>query len=159
MQGPRKAMQKLMRRMQPWMDAWDQATEDRVYEQAPYDPTSYLVYLQWYAQRTRTRLVSIRQRPEEATVPHALLYPGHAGWSLHEAADMGMEMERDAGQAVALLRSRDSSGALDDVIEMFSHLGQKAKRLVQIAMCRHTDDSIGGRREPPSRERPPRPPP
>ncbi|CAN6164212.1 unnamed protein product [Urochloa humidicola] len=93
MQGPRKAMQELMRRMQPWMDAWEQATQDRVYEQAPYDPTSYHVYLQWYVQRTRTRLVSIRQRPEEATVPHALLYPGHAGRALHEAADLGMEME------------------------------------------------------------------
>ncbi|CAO2177848.1 unnamed protein product [Urochloa humidicola] len=75
------------------------------------------------------------------------------------AADLGMEMERDAGQAIALLRSRDSSGALDDVIEMFSCLGQKVKRLVQIATCRHSDDSISDRREPLSRERPPRPPP
>ncbi|CAO2168555.1 unnamed protein product [Urochloa humidicola] len=115
MQGPHKPMQELMRRMQPWIDAWEQATEDRVYEQAPYDPVSYLVFLQWYVQTTRTWLVSIRQRPEEATVPHAILYPGHAGRALHEAANLGMEMERDVCQAIALLRSRDSSGALDDV--------------------------------------------
>ncbi|CAN6371683.1 unnamed protein product [Urochloa humidicola] len=107
MQGPRKPMQELMRRMQPWMDAWEQAAQDRVDKQALYDPTSYHVYLQWYAPRTRTRLVSMKQRPEQATVPHALLYPGHVGWALHQAADLGMEMERDAGQAIALQATQE----------------------------------------------------
>ncbi|CAL4957664.1 unnamed protein product [Urochloa decumbens] len=114
MQGPRKALPELMQRMQPWMDAWAQATHDRVTEQAPYDPTSYHVYLQWYVPRTRTRLVAIKHQADQDVQPHALLYPGHAGRALHQAADLGIDMERDATQAIALLRSRDSSGAYDD---------------------------------------------
>ncbi|CAL4956621.1 unnamed protein product [Urochloa decumbens] len=86
MQGPRKALPELMQRMQPWMDAWAQATHDRVTGQAPYDPTSYHVYLQWYVPRTRTRLVAIKHQPDQDVQPHARLYPGHAGRALHQAA-------------------------------------------------------------------------
>ncbi|CAL4994792.1 unnamed protein product [Urochloa decumbens] len=139
MQGPRKALPELIDRMQPWMDAWEQATQDRVTEQAPYDPTSYHVYLQWYVPRTRTRLVCIQHEPDQAM------------------ADLGIDMERDAAEAIAMLRRRDSSGAYDDIIDMFSRLGQKAKRLVQVVTCRQTDDVFTERRAAPSRERPPRP--
>jgi len=66
-------------------------------------------------------------------------------------------MERDAAEAIAMLRSRDSSGAYDDIIDMFSRLGQKAKRLVQVVTCRQTDDVFTERRAAPRRERPPRP--
>lgn len=85
MQGPRKALAELTQRMQSWMDAWAQAVQDRVEEQSPYDPGTYHVYLQWYVQRTRTRLVCIKHPQEQDTVPHALLYPGHAGRALHQA--------------------------------------------------------------------------
>ncbi|CAN6351086.1 unnamed protein product [Urochloa humidicola] len=84
MQGPRKAQDDLTQRMQPWIDAWALALEDRVEEQSPYDPGSYHVYLQWYVQRTRTRLVSIQEHDDEP-VPQTLLYPGHAGRALHQA--------------------------------------------------------------------------
>jgi hypothetical protein len=83
---PRKPLANLMQRMQPFMDAWDQALQDRVVEQAPYDSASYHVYLHCYVPRTRTRFVSIRQRQEDAPMlPQALLDPGHAGQVLHQA--------------------------------------------------------------------------
>jgi hypothetical protein len=44
-------------------------------EQVPYDKASYHVYLHLYVPRTRTWLVSIRQRQEDAPMlPQALLY-------------------------------------------------------------------------------------
>ncbi|RLM57915.1 hypothetical protein C2845_PM18G05140 [Panicum miliaceum] len=38
--GPRKPLADQMQRMQLFMDAWDQALQDRVVEQAPYDSAS-----------------------------------------------------------------------------------------------------------------------
>ena len=85
MQGPRKPLAELMSRMQTWIDAWDVAHQDLVEEDEPFDVTSYHLYLQWYMPRTRTRLVCMKHRQDEGMVPQALLYPGHAGRSLHEA--------------------------------------------------------------------------
>lgn len=45
MQGPRKPLIDLMRRMQPGIDGWGQALHDRVEEQAPFDMGSYEAYL------------------------------------------------------------------------------------------------------------------
>ncbi|RLM56026.1 hypothetical protein C2845_PM10G14350 [Panicum miliaceum] len=56
--------------------------------------------------------------------------------------DLGMEMQHDVAEAVALLRGHDSSGRYDDVIEMFPHLGQKAKRLIEVVTCRQADDIV-----------------
>ena len=85
--GPRKIFNELMRRMQPWIDAWGQALQDRVDEQAPYDSGSYHAYLQWYTPRSRTRLVRIIQQQAEGPLlpPQSLLYPGHVGQALHQA--------------------------------------------------------------------------
>ncbi|XP_039845599.1 uncharacterized protein LOC120705179 [Panicum virgatum] len=69
-----------------------------------------------------------------------------------------MEIEQDALADVALLRAQDSSGRYDDVIEMFSRLRQKAKRLVQVVTCRQTDDVILDRAASATGDRPPRPP-
>ncbi|CAN6381446.1 unnamed protein product [Urochloa humidicola] len=69
-----------------------------------------------------------------------------------------MEMEREAGQTIAMLQARDSAGMYQDVVETISRWRDKMRRLVQIVTCRHSDDTISARREGPSRERPPRPP-
>ena len=73
--------------MQPWIDAWGQALQDRVDEQAHYDSGSYHAYLQWYTPRSRTRLVRIIQQQAEGPLlpPQSLLYPGHTGQALHQA--------------------------------------------------------------------------
>ena len=86
MQGPRKTFNELMRRIQPWIDAWGQALQDLVDEQAPYNGASYHTYLQWYTPRTRTRPVRISQRQDEGVfIPlQSLLYPAHAGQALHQ---------------------------------------------------------------------------
>ncbi|RLN17564.1 hypothetical protein C2845_PM02G13480 [Panicum miliaceum] len=108
MQGLRKPLVDLMQRMHPFMDAWDQALQDRVEEHAPYDIASYHMYLHWYA-------------------------------------NLGMEMQHDVAEAVALLRGWDSSRRYNDVIEMFARLGKKAKRLVEVVTCRQADDIIKDR--------------
>ena len=85
MQGPRKPLHELMSRMQTWINAWDVAQQDLVTEDEPFDITLYHLYLQWYIPRTRTRLVFMKHRQDEGVVPHALLYPAHAGRALHDA--------------------------------------------------------------------------
>ncbi|RLM60879.1 hypothetical protein C2845_PM14G08190 [Panicum miliaceum] len=59
----------------------------------------------------------------------------------HEA-DLGMEIQHDASEAVALLCGRDLSSRYHDVIEMFARLGQKAKHLMEVVTCRQADDIV-----------------
>ena len=70
---------------------------------------------------------------------------------------IGTEIELDASAAVALLRGQDSSWRYDDVIEMFSHLRQKAKRLVEVLTCQDTDVIVKYRSGSVMRDRPPGP--
>ena len=68
-----------------------------------------------------------------------------------------MDIAHDASAVVTLLRGRDSSGRYDDVIDMFTRIAQKAKRLVRVATCRRMDDVVMDRSASGMRDRPPRP--
>ena len=41
---------------QPWVDAWQTATDSILQEARPYDAGTYDTYLEWYVRHTRTRL-------------------------------------------------------------------------------------------------------
>lgn len=69
--------------MSHWLHEWSEAGADVVQEAAPYDQTSYQLYLQWYTPRTCTRILLIEDPPRPLLAITTALYPGHAGVALH----------------------------------------------------------------------------
>ena len=72
-----------MHRMEPWLAQWLLAAEEVINEELPYDPVTQYAYLQWYAPRTRTRLLRVST---EAPAPHVTdLFSDRHGGALHVA--------------------------------------------------------------------------
>lgn len=70
---------------QPWVDAWQTATDSILQEAQPYDAGTYDTYLEWYVRNTRTRLTGAPP-------------PRHADPSHAERLDLGMDPYRAARQ-------------------------------------------------------------
>ena len=80
-----------MDRMQPWLAQWLLAAEEVLNEDGPYDPGTQYAYLQWYAPRTRTRLV--RVSTDMGAAPHVTdLFSDRHGGALHVAVSALHEM-------------------------------------------------------------------
>ena len=72
-----------MERMQPWLAQWLLAAEEVLNEDGPYDPGTQYAYLQWYAPRTRTRLVRVSEAAPDPQVTD--LFSDRHGAALHVA--------------------------------------------------------------------------
>ena len=69
--------------MEPWLAQWLLAAEEVFNEELPYDPATLYAYLQWYAPRTRTRLLRVST---EAPAPHVIdLFSDRYGGAFHVA--------------------------------------------------------------------------
>ena len=72
-------------KMQPWVEQWQGALDDRVEEDRPYDSREYAEYLRWYQPQTRTRLVYVVDPPATYVAAPTDTYPAHFARDAHLA--------------------------------------------------------------------------
>lgn len=71
--------------MQPWVEQWQDALDDRVDEDRPYDSREYAEYLRWYQPQTRIRLVYVVDPPATHVAAPTDTYPAHFAHDAHLA--------------------------------------------------------------------------
>ncbi|KAL6875727.1 hypothetical protein ACP4OV_013240 [Aristida adscensionis] len=137
MKGPHRPLSEHTQRMAPWLQQWAGAADDTVDEAEPYNEGTYQFYIQWYAPRTRTRLLQVEAPPPHRAPTVSDLYSDHIGVALHQTADVGTEIQDDANQMLQRLRSGSSH---EEMTSFVSRMLARGRRLVAIASCRHSTE-------------------
>ena len=66
-----------------WVQGWLSAYGNIVEERAPYDPGTYVEYMEWYSSRTRVRCVRVVDDPPQHEAAASDTYPTQPNSAFH----------------------------------------------------------------------------